>query len=250
MYKRQADYVLELSSDREFSTLWALRAILSGKPLDPARASHLTGHSLDELGKIVATLKDANYVAIFSDLDFRGTRRMASEFEAMARLVRELSQETRCVSLPLGGPGNRAGAEGVATWQTGFPLGVDLASGGPSSIPGISSAIDRLSRREADLAVIVADAIPDDLPPRAIERLEAIPKIVIAPATVPYNFTPTVRFATENPFLSSRGTVIRCDGVPLPLRAPIATESPSDAECLRAISSKLDEPGFSTRTRR
>ena len=42
---------------------------------------------------------------------------------------------------------------------------------------------------------------------------------------------------------------IRCDGVPLPVRAPFTTPGPSDRDCLRAILLKLDETGHSPQIR-
>jgi formylmethanofuran dehydrogenase subunit B len=118
---------------------------------------------------------------------------------------------------------------------------VDLGSGVPVSVPGVTSAVDRLRRREADLALIVADPIPPELPAEAVEHLRAIPRIVIAPATAEYEVEPTVRFTPGNPLLTSVGTVVRCDGVPLPVRAPLAADAPSDRDCLRAIAAKSGE---------
>jgi formylmethanofuran dehydrogenase subunit B len=160
-----------------------------------------------------------------------------------------LNQVARCVMLPLGSAGNGAGAEAVLSWQTGFPHAVDLGLGVPASIPGLTSAVDRLWHGEADLALIVTDAIPPGFPPAAAQLLKEISQIVIAPATVVYDFEPTVRFTTGNPLLTSVGTLIRRDGVPLPVRAPIKANGPSDRDCLRAILLKLDDPDHSPQIR-
>jgi len=235
-----ADRFLPISPATEIEILWAMRAILAGKPLR-RDCAHLVG--------LVDRLKAAEYAAIFADATFGRSRRSLAEFEAMSLFVRELNQVTRCVLLPLGGPGNATGAEAALSWQTGFPSSVDLGAGVPVSIPGVTTAIDRLTRHEADLALIIADAVPADLPYAAAQCLKAIPQIVVAPATVDYEFEPTVRFAPPNPFLTSVGSLVRSDGVPLPLRAPLVVGSPSDRDCLRAISSKLDELGCSTQVR-
>jgi len=242
-----ADCFIPISADQEFAALWAMRAVLLGKSLDADRILAATGHPLDDWTRLVDRLKRAKYGVLFAEPSFGQRSRSSAAIEAMTNFVRELNQVARCVMLPLGAPGNGVGAEAVLSWQTGFPHAVDLGTGVPSSIPGVTSAVDRLRRREADLALIVAD--PLDLPGDAVRFLKEIPRIVIAPATVAYDFEPTVRFSTGNPFLTSVGTVIRCDGVPLPVRAPFTTGVPSDRDCLRAILSKLDESGRSPQIR-
>lgn len=244
-----ADLFVPVAAERELAALWAMRAVLLGKSLDADRVLASTGRPLDDWTRLVDRLKTAEYGAIFIEPTFGQSRRTLAAVEAMTNLVRELNQVARCVMLPLGSPGNGAGAQAVLSWQTGFPQAVDLGSGVPASMPGVTSAGERLRRGEADLALIVADSIPPELPSEAVEHLNAIPRIVIAPATVVYGFEPTVRFTTGNPFLTSVGSVIRCDGVPLPVRAPFTAGGLSDRDCLRAILSKLDESGRSPQIR-
>jgi formylmethanofuran dehydrogenase subunit B len=244
-----SDRFVPIAAEQELAALWAMRAILLGKSLEADRVLASTGHSPEAWTSLVDRLKGAEYGAVFFEPTFGRSRRSSSAFEAMTKLVRELNRVARCVMLPLGAPGNGAGTQAVLSWRTGFPQAVVLDSGVPASIPGLTSASDRLLRREADLALIVADPIPPDLPSEAVEHLKAIPQIVISPATVAYDFEPTVRFSTGNPFLTSVGSVIRCDGVPLPVRAPLTANGPSDRDCLRAILSKLCESGRSSQIR-
>ncbi len=164
----QADGFLAVPPERQFETLWTLRALVRGLELD-------VGDGL--LVSWAERLKTAHYAAVFFSTDLRP----AATVEALLLLVRDLNEFTRCVAVPLGGPGNPSGAEAVLSWQTGYPAAVDFACGFPRFCPGEATAESRLARAEADTAVIVGG--PDDatLSSAARAHLSAIPRIVIAP---------------------------------------------------------------------
>src|SRR6187551_1611419 len=66
-----------------------------------------------------------------------------------------LNASTRGALSLLRGGGNRSGADAVATWQTGFPLGIDFSRGYPRYSPWSGSAFSRISRGEIDAMLIV-----------------------------------------------------------------------------------------------
>jgi formylmethanofuran dehydrogenase subunit B len=157
--------------------------------------------------------------------------------EAIA-LVRDRNEPARFVALALGGPGNPSGAEAVLTWQAGAPLAVDFARGVPRFLPSEAGAHARLVRGEADAALVVGP-VPDRLPPAAIAHLESIPRVVIAPdATVP-PVQATVALASARAGIEAGGTVLRCDGVTLPLRPALAMSRPADQDHLAALLDAL-----------
>src|SRR5690606_20306643 len=66
--------------------------------------------------------------------------------QALTEFVRDHHRHARAVVLPLGSPGNAAGAAQVLTWQTGFPAAVNFAAGYPRHLPGEAEAATLLER--------------------------------------------------------------------------------------------------------
>jgi formylmethanofuran dehydrogenase subunit B len=218
--------------------LWVLRALVRGAKLDPDRVRRTSGCALSDLEGLALRLKEAAYGALFyGPLLSRGPVPAATAtVEAAFGLIRDLNSHTRFVILDLGGPGNTAGAEAVLAWQTGFPSGVDLGPGWPESVPGVTGASERLARGEADAALIVADPVPENLGPAALDHLARIPQVVIAPPEMTYPFEATVRLFSAVPGIDVGGTVTRTDGVSLPLRpSRSGGHLPSEREWLDAL---------------
>jgi formylmethanofuran dehydrogenase subunit B len=241
-----ADLFLPIPANRTFEAIACLRAILRGRTLDPSRVREATGCELTDLAALAERLRSATYGALFLGPSFGAGEGKTATLEAVSDLVRELNQDRRFVLLSLGSGGNATGAEAVFTWQTGFANAVDLGSGHPESLPGVTSARDRLRLGEADAALIVADPIADDLDAVALRHLQAIPAIVIAPAGVSYPIEPTVRIVCADPGLEATGTVARGDGVWLPLRAPQPASFSTDGTILRELLEALDRTMSST----
>jgi formylmethanofuran dehydrogenase subunit B len=96
-----------------------------------------------------------------------------------------------------------------------------------------------LARGEADAALIVADRVEEDLPEGAWAHLAKIPRIVIAPEATTSGSPASVALACARTGIDTPGTVIRADGVALPLRPALAASLPTDGELLRAILDRL-----------
>jgi formylmethanofuran dehydrogenase subunit B len=213
---READAFVELDAAHDFEALWALRAIVTGAPLDRGRLGELP---VDDLAE---RLHAAEHVAFL-----HGT---LDELVALAlfSLVRDLSRDRHAVTLSLRGDGNARGAEDVLAWQTGFPAAVSFARGHPRANPGELSAAALLERGEVDAALVIGAA--------ALPGLRELPTVVIdaEPAQ-----GARVAFATAVAGIDVAGTVHRMDGVPVPLRAPLAGERPSAEDVLAAIAGRL-----------
>jgi formylmethanofuran dehydrogenase subunit B len=226
----QADTFLELPADRDVEALWTLRALVRETPIEREVAVE---PPLDELA---ARLRACRNGAIL--------HRVRGHVEALAlhALVRDLCRVTHVVAVMLRREGNAAGAEDVLAWQTGYPAAVSFARGHPRASPGELSAAVVLERGEADAALVVGSDPLEHLPPAASERLRAIPVVSVDARDTATAAAARVAFTTAAPGVHRAGVVHRLDGVPVPLRAPLASSRPSDDEVLAAIAGRVARP--------
>jgi formylmethanofuran dehydrogenase subunit B len=145
---------------------------------------------------------------------------------ALLSLVRDLSRDRHAVTLGLR-DGNARGAEDVLAWQTGFAAPVDFARGFPRESPG---AAELLERGEVDAALVVAADLP---------RVRELPTVVVDSRATATLETARVAFATAADGIEVAGTAHRMDGVPVPLRAPLAVDRPAVEDVLAAITERL-----------
>jgi formylmethanofuran dehydrogenase subunit B len=218
----QADTFVELAADGEVEALWALRALVQDEKDDDS-----------PLGALAARLRGCRNGAILHHV--RGN----VEALALGALVRDLARATHVVSVTLRHEANAAGAEDVLAWQTGYPAAVSFATGHPRANPGELSAAAVLERGDADAALVVGSDPLDHLPPAAADRLRAIPVVTVDATDTATTGAARVAFTTAAPAVHRPGVVHRLDGVPVPLRAPLASERPSDEEVLAAIAERV-----------
>jgi formylmethanofuran dehydrogenase subunit B len=239
----QADLFVEIDKSRQFEVLWVLRALVRGAALDAIRVREIGGADLPRLRELGERLMAARYGAFFhGPLIAQGTMTEASAtLEAAYGLVRDLNRQARFVILGMGEPGNSQGAEAVLTWQTAFHTSVDLSAGYPRSLPGVTTASRRFGCGEADLALIVGSLPLEQLDENSREHLEKIPAVVIAPRddTAPWPAEPGVRCFAATPGLDDSGTVMRIDGVSLPLRPVRASPFLTERQWLEAIVKQM-----------
>jgi formylmethanofuran dehydrogenase subunit B len=221
----EADAFVELDAAHDFEALWALRALVTKAPLDRDRAADLP---LDALDGLAQRLLGARHVAVIHDA--------LDELVALAlhSLVRDLARDRHAVTLGLRRAGNARGAEDVLAWQTGFPTAVSFARGYPRSSPGELSAAALLERGDVDAALIVASDPLEELP-----ELRELPMVVVDVRATATAAAARVAFAAAADGIEIAGTVHRMDGVPVPLRAPLAPERPSVEDVLAAIGGRL-----------
>jgi formylmethanofuran dehydrogenase subunit B len=226
----EADTFIELDAAHDFEALWALRALVAGAPLRRDRARELPLAALDDLAE---RLLGARHVALlYGGMD---------ELDALAllSLVRDLGRDRHAVTLGLRGEGNARGAEDVLAWQTGFPAAVSFARGHPRGNPGELSASALLERREIDAALVVASDPLEHLPAAAADRLRELPMVVVDARGTATAAAARVAFAPAADGVEIAGTAHRMDGVPIPLRAPLAAERPGVEDVLAAIAGRL-----------
>lgn len=226
-----ADRFLRIAPDEAGEILATLRALVRGIDVP---------HADDPVRDLAETMRSARYGAFFLGAGPGRGRGGSSDVEEALKLVRDLNASTRFVALTMGAPGNAAGAEAVLTWQAGSPVAVDFSEGFPRFLPDDATAEARLSRREADAALIVADDPGSFLSTEARAHLAAIPRILIAPGATAREATVALDAAT--PGIHAGGTVMRSDGATLPLRPALTSKIPGEAEWLAAILSRLLAP--------
>jgi formylmethanofuran dehydrogenase subunit B len=127
----------------------------------------------------------------------------------------------------------------VLAWQTGYPAAVSFARGHPRTSPGELNAAAVLERGVVDAALVVGSDPLEDLPPAAAERLRAIPVVSVDHRDTATAAAARIAFTTAAPGVHRAGVVHRLDGVPIPLRAPLASSRPGDDEVLAAIARRV-----------
>jgi formylmethanofuran dehydrogenase subunit B len=227
----EADEFIELPAELDFEALWAMRALVRDVPLDRDLAARLP---LDAFGQLAGRLRVCSYGAMLL-----GPAAYVNALALLA-LVRDLARVGHVVALPLRHDGNARGAEDVLAWQTGYPSAVSFARGHPRAQPGEFSAAGVLERGEADAALIVGFDALAHLPPRAADHLRRIPTIVVDPRAATETVAiARVAFATAAGGVHREGTAHRMDGVPVPLRAPLASARVGDEQVLAAIAARV-----------
>jgi formylmethanofuran dehydrogenase subunit B len=219
-----AEAALSLDPSQELSGLVALRAFVRGRRVEEELAH---GLPLPALKSLAQTLRGASYAVIVHDA------RDPEIVEALARLARDASRNTRTRLVPAATPGNALGAANVLSWQTGFPGAVSFASGVPAYGPGEFSAEALLARPDVDGALLVGCDPAIDLSPQASRSLDAIPLVRVggAPQSRGLSFSTAALEVTP-------GTVFRSDGIALRQRRP-RPGLPTEAEVLSAIVTGL-----------
>ena len=227
----EADEFIELPAELDFEALWAMRALVRDVPLDRDLAARLP---LDAFEQLAGRLRVCSYGAMLL-----GPAAYVNALALLA-LVRDLARVGHVVALPLRHDGNARGAEDVLAWQTGYPSAVSFARGHPRAQPGEFSAAGVLERGEADAALIVGFDALAHLPPRAADHLRRIPTIVVDPRAATETVAIAhVAFATAAGGVHRGGTAHRMDGVPVPLRAPLASARAGDEQVLAAIAARV-----------
>jgi formylmethanofuran dehydrogenase subunit B len=226
----EGDEFIELPPELDFEALWAMRALVRDVALDGELAARLP---LDALERLAGRLRACTYGAVL-----HGPAGYPNAL-ALFALVRDLARVAHVVALPLRENGNARGAEDVLAWQTGYPAAVSFAREHPRARLGEFSTAGLLERGETDAALIVGFDALRHLPPPAADQLRRIPTIVVDPRATETAAAARVAFATAGAGVGREGTVHRMDGVPLTLRAPLASERVGDSEVLAAIAARI-----------
>jgi formylmethanofuran dehydrogenase subunit B len=203
----------------------------------------MTGLPVDQLKDLVDRMRNCRCGVIFFGYGLVLQPMGSQNVQALLQLVTELNQFTRFHARRMRVAGDVSGADSVLCWQTGYPFSVNLARGYPRYSPDEYSAVHMLESGEADAAVLIGAACIERFPGRALEHLKRIPTILLEHPFGQLPFTPTVRITTAIYGIHRRGTAYRMDEIPIPLKALIRSNDPSDDEVLRAIKERQKAEG-------
>ena len=233
-----ADIFLRVKPRSDFEVLWALRALVKGRRVDPS-IERRTGVSLAVLEDLVARMKSCRYGAFLFGMGLTMTRGRHFNSGALLALTTDLNEFTHWVAKPVRGHGNVTGADNVVSWQTGFHFGVNFSRGYPRFNPGEFTTVDLLARGETDAILILASDPAANFPKAAIEHLKRIPVISLDPKTTLTSQLARVAFTTATYGINVGGTVYRMDDVAITLRPAFESPYPSDEEILSAIRDRV-----------
>jgi formylmethanofuran dehydrogenase subunit B len=235
-----ADILIQVKPRRDFELLWALRALVKGRRVDPL-VEEITGVSLATMQDLVERMKNCRYGVLFFGMGLTMTRGRHFNSGALLALATDLNEFTHFVAKPVRGHGNVTGADNVLSWQTGFPFAINFSRGYPRFNPGEFTAVDLLARGEADAMLVIASDPASNFPQAAIEAMRRIPVIVLDPKFTHTAELARVAFTTATYGINVGGTVYRMDDVPITLRPAFDSPYPSDEEVLTQIKDRLKE---------
>lgn len=223
-----------IRSERErlCEVVLALRALLAGAGL---KAKLVAGVKTTVLAALVERLRGARYAVILwaaGDLDPQSAD---LTIEAIADLINDVNEVTRCAGMPLGGNDGGPTAQSVTSWQSGFPPRTSFASGYPVHDPMRYATKRLLDARAVDCLFWISSLGP--IPP---PEAPAVPTVILGieaprPARPPEVFLPVA-----TPGVDHAGQLVRLDSVAsLPLRRLRDSGLPSVARALAAIEQAL-----------
>ncbi|MGQ0658751.1 MAG: formylmethanofuran dehydrogenase subunit B [Chromatiales bacterium] len=235
-----ANIFIQVKPGADFELLWALRALVKGRHVDPS-VEQRTGVALSTMQDLVDRMKKCRYGVLFFGMGLTMTRGRHFNSGALLALATDLNEYTHFVAKPVRGHGNVTGADNVVSWTTGYPFGVNFSRGYPRFNPGEFTTVDVLARGDADAALIVASDPAGNFPRAAIEHLHRIPVIVLDPKSTETTKLARVAFTTATYGINVAGTVYRMDDVPITLRPAFESPYPGDQEILAAIKNRVRE---------
>ena len=235
---RVADQFLKIEPGGDFELLLALRAAVRGSEI---QAEGVAGVSKEEIVELVKRMKGAKMGIVFFGLGLTQSDGRHMNIDAAVGLVAELNHHTKFLLTPMRGHYNVAGANSVTTWQTGYPYGVDFARGYPRYNPGEYTAVDLLTKGEADAAIIIASDPGATFPADSVRNMARIPVITLDQKVTPTTMLSRVVIPVATAGVEAEGTAYRMDGVPLRLKKVVDPHDGvrSDAEVLEMIIERV-----------
>ncbi|MCW4049643.1 MAG: formylmethanofuran dehydrogenase subunit B [Candidatus Bathyarchaeota archaeon] len=211
---RLADKFVKIKPNSDFELLQALRATVRG---DELPVDEVSGVPMKEIKELAEEMKNCKFGIVFFGLGLTQSEGRHMNIDAAVGLVSELNRHTKFVLTPMRGHYNVAGANTVATWQTGYPYAIDFSKGYPRYNPGEFTAVDLLASGEVDAAMIIASDPAATFPADAARHLAKIPTITLEQKTTPTTMLSKVVLPVATAGVEAEGTAYRMDGVPLRL---------------------------------
>lgn len=213
--------------------LGALRAVLRGTAPQPGRL--LSARRIAALDRLAGELRRARYgVVVWAPAEL-GPEHADLCVRALSEMVVELNTVTRFAGLSLSGNDGGASCQSVLSWQSGFPLRVNFASGTPEFDPVLNGTEYMLGHAAADAMLWLNSMNPELRPPAC-----RAPLIAVARPSRRLALEAEVFLPVSTPGVDHAGAMFRTDSVvSLPLRALRQSANPPAATVLDAVRALL-----------
>jgi formylmethanofuran dehydrogenase subunit B len=229
-----SDLFIKIEPNGDYELLSALRAAVRGAKI---QADVVAGVPRQQIVELADRMKAARMGVIFYGLGLTQSDGRHLNVDAAVGLVEGLSHHTKFVLTPMRGHYNVSGANAVTAWQTGYPFAVDFSRGYPRYNPGEYTAVDLLSRGEADAALVIASDPAANFPVDAAKQLAKIPVVTLDTKISMTAMLSRIVIPVAMAGIEAEGTAYRMDDVPIRLRKVI--EPPeglkTDAEVIQKI---------------
>ena len=229
--------VISGHSDEIADNLALLRAKLAGTDVNVRSTStggergiaHITDIPVAKnrkLNQIVGMIRDAEYGILVWSPAALPQDHADLIIRSLLDLVRDLNTWQRFAGLSLSGSNGAASFQNVATWQTGFPAGINFRSGFPSDAGADTSVADSL---------LWISAFTDDAPPAL-----NVPTIILSAHQTGMSDA-DVYIPIGIPGIDHAGSLFRTDNIiNMPLKQVRDSGSHSAARIIREIISHIE----------
>ncbi len=239
-YEKDVDLHIRVTPGRDYELLTAIRMCLRDIELEK---DAIGGVDKELFLKFCEDLRKAKYIVLFFGVGLTHSRGKFKNIEEAIKTIQDLNEHTKAIIIAMRGHFNVTGSNMVFLWTYGAPFGIDLSKRYPRYIPGVTSAVDILRRRETD-AILVAGADPGaSFPKDAVEHFNNVPLILLTP-----KLSETLKYAdiiipVALTGIECEGTAYRLDAIPIRLKKLV--EPPpgvmSDAEILGILYDKISK---------
>lgn len=233
-----ADERVVAHAEGEFDVVTTLRSIVKGVSLDSSIVVKRTGIALDKWRNIADQMRQARFGILITATpgdDSAGVRTR----QALAALVRELSEHTRFALVDLPSAPNVVGAANVVAWRTGYAPAIDFWRGDPTSNAAEFSVQKLLDSRDTDAVLVICDDLVSRLDQSAERSLAPIAVIAVDWRQTATMSAARIAIPVALPGVESGGTIFRGDGVPLALRPPIKSQLVADDKTLQSLKTAI-----------
>ncbi|MDI6703010.1 formylmethanofuran dehydrogenase subunit B [Methanothermobacter wolfeii] len=238
---KASDIHLQLKPNSDYELFSALLTIISGN--EPHRSiERITGISIETMKEVADIMLNAQFGAIYAGLGLASSEGKHRNIQIVLKLVAALNKQTKFTIGAIRGHCNVAGFNQVASWQYGFPFGVDFTRGYPRYNPGETTIVDILHRKEADALLVICSDLAAHLPKECVDYMKNIPVICIDIAPCPTTLVSDVVIPGVIDAMESSGTFYRFDNVPIHHKAFTSSpfkETSSNEDTLRQILERV-----------
>ena len=192
----------------------------------PAGGSSTPAAKTRKLDQVAGMIRDAEYGVLVWSPAALPQDHADLVISSIHDLLRDLNTRQRCAGLSLGGSNGGASFQNVATWQTGFPAGINFRNGCPSATGADTSDADSL---------LWVSAFSGE-PPPALD----VPTIILS-ASRSGAADADVYIPVGIPGVDHPGNLFRTDSiVNMPLKKVRDSTLPGAARVIRDIISEIE----------